>query len=130
MVRRTKRITSDRFAVSLDEIFERYEQKLGKNATDVVKNTAEHCEEILHKTPPTPEKKGDYAAGWSVENKSKGAEKPIYVVKNRDYPSLTHLLEKGHLIKATGGRTRAIKHIKPAANKSKAKLRREIRKTL
>ncbi|MEG0376351.1 MAG: hypothetical protein RR672_12030, partial [Raoultibacter sp.] len=100
------------------------------NAADVVKDTAKHCEEILHNTPPTPMKKGDYAAGWSVDDESKGAEKPIFVVKNKDYPSLTHLLEKGHLIKVTGGRTRAFKHVKPAANKAKAKLRREIKKTI
>lgn len=59
----------------------------------------------------SPENKGYYKKGWAVK-KSTGRERHSRYIYNKDYPSLTHLLEYGHATR-NGGRTKAQKHIAP-----------------
>ena len=61
----------------------------------------------------SPKKYGDYAQGWKA-GKQRGGD---YIVHNATEYRLTHLLEKGHVVrnkKGTYGRAPAIPHIKPA----------------
>jgi hypothetical protein len=64
----------------------------------------------------SPELTGDYKAGWSYST-SKKHGKIITTVYNKDKPSLTHLLEKGHAIAGGKDRVKAYKHIGPAEEK-------------
>lgn len=78
-------------------------EKVAKSTVDTLKNTS-------------PKRKGKYASGWGVERQSKGLGSS-YVVRNKKYYSLTHILEKGHALSG-GGRTKAQVHIKPAEEKA------------
>lgn len=60
-----------------------------------------------------PVDKGDYAKSirYRVEGEGREVQGHVYSTK----PGLPHLLEKGHA-KVGGGKTRAVKHIAPAAD--------------
>jgi len=79
--------------------------------TKVIKKAAKQGISELKQT--SPKLTGDYAGGWTsrLEDGDDGVGVIIY---NSKKPWLTHLLEHGHLIKKTGGRTRAFPHIAPA----------------
>ena len=94
----------------LDEINKGIEQTVNEALLDVPKATAK----LLRSTSPkgTPHLR-KYAEGWTTK-KGQGE----VIVYNKTNWQLTHLLEDGHVIrnkKGTYGRTRAIKHIAPAA---------------
>lgn len=79
---------------------------LNTEAEAVAKSTAEKLKSS------SPKRKAKYASGWGIERQSKGLGSS-FVVRNKKYYRLTHLLEKGHALK-NGGRTKAQPHIKPA----------------
>lgn len=59
--------------------------------------------------------KGRYASGWRDEKEYVGASITKHTLHNVNEPTLTHLLENGHVVKnqfGTYGRARAIPHIK------------------
>lgn len=90
------------------EVEEELEKAKKKSARDAAKE--------LRETSPVQKghecnSKG-YAKGWTSKKVQRG-----YVVYNKNKPSLTHLLEKGHA-KRNGGRTRAFPHIAPVENKA------------
>lgn len=61
----------------------------------------------------SPKRTGKYANSWSYKDTSDRLKKQ-YTVYNKKHYRLTHLLEFGHIVVATGGRTKEIPHIKPA----------------
>lgn len=80
----------------------------------------------LHRT-------GEYASGWTLKKKGGRGKIGGYVVYNRSKPGLTHLLEKGHVIKnakGTYGRTAGIPHIKPAESWSQQEIMRKLSQKL
>ena len=94
----------------LDEINKEIEQTVKEALLDVPTATAR----LLRSTSPkgSPHLRG-YAEGWTTK-KGEGE----VIVYNKTNWQLTHLLENGHRIvnkKGEFGRTRAIKHIAPAA---------------
>lgn len=77
--------------------------------------------EVISGSPKGPK---NYAKGWTIRTKREkfGVDVLIY---NKTHPSLTHLLEKSHIIankKGTYGRTGPghgqVVHIKPARDKA------------
>lgn len=63
----------------------------------------------------------NYYKGWTSKA-VKSRKQTRYIVHNKDYANLTHLLENGHRIitvngEDTGKRTKAIKHILPVYEK-------------
>jgi hypothetical protein len=58
----------------------------------------------------SPEKHGDYKAGWTV-TKRQSAGEVTFVVRNATKYQLTHLLEHGHDNPLVGERTEGIPHI-------------------
>lgn len=71
---------------------------------DVEDVATEGAEKLKKKSP---KRTGRYARGWRVY-KNKGGR----VIRNKDKPQLTHLLEHGHLTR-NGKRVRGEKHIEP-----------------
>lgn len=94
-------------------------KEVGSAAEDALQEGLEKAPKGMVKTlkSTSPKLTGDYAKGWRVLK----VDKHLRVVHNATMPGLTHLLEKGHVIKnATGsyGRANAQKHIEPAEQES------------
>lgn len=90
---------ADTIADNLKEYTADIEKGLQKDVKDVAKEAS------LKLRDTSPKKTGAYSKGWGSATQD-GAQ----VVRNKDRPYLTHLLEKGHA-KTNGGRTKAIVHI-------------------
>lgn len=81
------------------------QDKIGEMIADVAKESIKMLKEKSPKK--SPKKPGKYAKSWKIKKLNKKT-----IIYN-EIGHLTHLLEHGHLIKATGERTRAFIHIKP-----------------
>ena len=94
----------------LDEYGDEVKQVARKDAQKAGRDTAKDLRNV------SPKKSGDYASGWGT----KQVDADTVTVYNRKMPGLTHLLEKGHLIrnkKGTYGRAPAHPHIAPVEAK-------------
>lgn len=109
---------SDELIDILNEFVEEEEKTIQK----VFKQTAEDTKDMIKGTSPGS---GEYASGWEVKTEASGmlGGDVVYTVCNPSHCQLTHLLEKGHVVKNQFGtptrpgrkkRTKAIRHIKPA----------------
>lgn len=109
-----------------------------KAADKAIKSVADDAADKLQNESPKG-KTGDYAKGWTCETLAKGkfvgirSQTGQYVVRNKTDWHLTHLLEKGHVIrnaKGTYGRTRPNPHIAPvedwAADEVVSAIKRKI----
>lgn len=93
----------DEYGDEVKQVARKNAQKAGREAAKDLRNSS-------------PKKTGDYASGWT----SKQVDADTVTVYNRKAPGLTHLLEKGHVIrnkKGTYGRTPAHPHIAPVEQK-------------
>lgn len=109
---------SDELVEILNEFVDEEEKIIQK----VFKQTAEDTKDMIKGTSPG---NGEYASGWEVKTEASGmlGGDVAYTVCNPSHYQLTHLLEKGHVVKNQFGtptrpgrkkRTKAIRHIKPA----------------
>lgn len=95
--------------IDLTKIFEEYKGNITEAVKAAQDTTAKETVEKLKTSSPNGKgKTKKYKDGWAVKREGRQV-----IVYNKNKPSLTHLLENGHLTK-NGGRTRAQKHIKPA----------------
>lgn len=116
-----------------DEYLELTETVVEKSARKAARDTAQR----LKNTSPTHT--GEYAAGWTYKKGGKGNRVSGvgavngFIVHNRDNYQLTHLLEKGHVIKnkkGTYGRAPAYPHIAPAAEVGSSEFEENVRREL
>lgn len=112
--------------IQIGTIFDEYERL----AEDVVEKAAlKTARDAVQKLKnSSPKKSGEYASGWTSRKQGHGR-----VVFNRTKPGLTHLLEKGHVIrnkKGTYGRAPAHVHIAPVANEANQEFEENIRRGL
>ena len=107
----------------LDEIFANYPEKVAKAGNDAAREAAELSTAVLKATSPKRKgkgrTKGRYARGWKLKPSANSGAFGVYgyTVYNSTDWQLTHLLERGHVIrngKGTYGRTKPIRHIAPA----------------
>ena len=107
----------------LDEFAERIDAETDEVMEDVVKDTAEDLRRTSPRRKPVG---GDYAESWTWKK-----EKHRFIVHNKDHYRLTHLLEKGHVIRnkyGTYDRTNGNPHIRRAENRAIEQLFRELNK--
>lgn len=111
------------------EIYEDYNQELAHAVKEVTEEVAKETAEELKST--SARKSGKYARGWKVKVEggtvAKGAKA---VVHNTTAPQLTHLLEKGHVIKnqfGQYGRTNGDGKIKEAQTKAESEYIKKIK---
>lgn len=108
----------------LDEYIELTDDAVEKSA----KKTARDTVQTLRNTSPRRAGGGGYASGWTTKKKGLGT-----VVYNKTDYQLTHLLEKGHVIRnkyGTYGRAPAQVHIAPAEEKGSREFEENIRREL
>lgn len=116
------------------KLLEEASKDIKRTAVSVIDDVAKESVKKLKAT--SPRSKGDgthYANGWALK-RSRGSSGVITVtVYNKGKPSLTHLLEDGHVIsngRGTYGRTEPIRHIKPVEAWANAEVESRIRKEL
>lgn len=100
--------------VALDRLMSEVSREENEILFKCMSKAMKKCKADVKASSPTDQ--GDYSKGWAVRTKrlKYGFQGVIY---NRDYPGLTHLLEKGHVGRnqfGTYGRVPAKKHIEPA----------------
>ncbi|WP_449451642.1 HK97 gp10 family phage protein [Streptococcus suis] len=83
-----------------------YSKEIEEEVDEIAEDVAEETVQELKDN--SPKRYGKYRRSWRKKKLSTGS----YVVYNA-VASLTHLLEKGHLLR-NGGRVAGIVHIKPA----------------
>ena len=98
------------FNKTLIKHLQTYSKVLSKDVDKAAKEIAKDASVEVKKESPSD--RGKYAKSWGVVYK-----KGNYIVRNKEHYRLTHLLEKGHVIKngtqRTFGDTNPQPHIKP-----------------
>lgn len=102
----------DDYKITVEDQLNAASDKVGKQTVDTLKATS-------------PRGKGKYAKGWKLKRVQTGGGRYKVVVYNSNY-QLTHLLEYGHATR-TGGRTKAMPHIKPAEDAAAAEFESEVK---
>ena len=108
------------FVVEVTKYLEQYNEEVDRATKAAAKEAAEVTVRELKSTSPKRKGgkgKGKYARGWTYKKQELGINMS-YVVYNKGAPGLTHLLERGHVIRnqsGSWGRIRAIPHIARAA---------------
>lgn len=97
-------------AIQMKKLLDEFSKEVQEAMDDALKEIPKETAQMLRNT--SAKKTGTYARGWAVKGEKRGA-----VVYNKTKPQLTHLLEKGHVIrnkKGTYGRTNGDGKIKEA----------------
>lgn len=90
----------------LSQILIDYTNELDEDVKKAAQEAADETVDLLKST--SPKDRPEYYKGWGRNTRKSGV-----VVRNKDYPGLTHILEKGHVTRS-GSRVEGQPHIKPA----------------
>lgn len=110
-------------AKELEDILKDYIDEVGEKSDKVLKTAASDTAKDLRST--SPKRTGAYASSWTVKTENGVGGTKTYIVHNKKYYRLTHLLENGHVIrnqKGTYGRAPAHPHIKAAEDRAASKI--------
>lgn len=89
-------------SVAIGKALDEYAEEIRETAEQIIDQVAK--ETLARVKKDSPRENGDYAKGWKVV---RDKERKTTSVRNVKYPGLTHLLEKGHVIRNQyGGWTR------------------------
>lgn len=122
---------AESFAVQLSQILSEYSEEVVDATNSSIDKVSKEAAKMLRNN--SPKKTGSYARGWGTKaERGHGGIKTVTVHNRTDY-QLTHLLEKGHVIrnkKGTYGRAPAHPHIKPVEEWANNELPAEIERKL
>ena len=123
---------AETLSVQMDRILDEYSERVQNVSRVAVQRVGRESVKKLRNV--SPKRTGSYARGWRLKTLKISGNVTDVVVHNATDYSLTHLLEKGHVIrnkKGTFGRAPAHPHIKPveewANNELPAEIERELR---
>lgn len=123
---------AETLSVQMDRILDEYSERVQNVSRVAVQRVGRESVKKLRNV--SPKRTGSYARGWRLKTLKMSGNVTDVVVHNATDYSLTHLLEKGHVIrnkKGTFGRAPAHPHIKPveewANNELPAEIERELR---
>lgn len=131
-----KRIGMLNLDSTINQLLEQYDKDvyevMDSAVDDVANETANKLRAVQFKTG------GEYSASWVSDKEQSGRLQTKRVVHNAEHYRLTHLLEKGHVIRngrsrITGksyGRTGAYPHIAPAEDWAREELPRIVERKL
>lgn len=108
-----KTVKVDQLADEITKAMREYTEDVTEGINNKVDDVADKVLQEVKATAPM--QTGEYEAGFVKVNKSFPGKRR-YVVWNKRYYSLVHLLEFGHVLRS-GGRTRAFPHMGPAHDK-------------
>lgn len=135
MARRNRKVGIVDLSGAIESIIKEY----GEDVYDVVNESVEEVtEEATNKLKAVNhwanEGTGAYARSWTNDEKKKSRILYSKVVHNEEHYRLTHLLEKGHVIRngtqRTFGRTGKYPHIKPVEKWAQEELPKRFRERL
>lgn len=115
----------------LNEILNEYSMEVVRATNKAEATVAKEAASKLKNT--SPKKTGKYARGWTVKKDKGTAGIETYIVHNKTNYQLTHLLERGHVIrnkKGTYGRTSPQIHIAPVEEWAVDEVVKEIEREL
>lgn len=112
------------WTTELNKVLEEYVDRVGEKSDTIMEEAAEDSVNKLKSVSFGKYSKGKYSKSWSVK-KMKYSGNTKFVVHNKKYYQLTHLLENGHA-KVNGGRVEAIEHIKPVEEYGKQQVIRKL----
>lgn len=106
------------------QIFEEY----GREVDESLKSDLQYAGEFAANEASrlSPKDSGEYGRGWDYGFEDDGLGGLSVIVHNSSKPSLTHLLEKGHM-QRDGGWTDAREHIEPTFERASKLLERRLR---
>lgn len=112
-----EKITSNRFAVSLNQILDDYAIDVQAAVAGAVEETGKKALKVVRQK--SPKRTGKYGKSWRMEIGSGGifGTQTKAIIHNKKYYRLTHLLENGYQ-KARGGRVEGIPHVQPAMDEA------------
>ena len=122
---------AESIAVQIGRIFDEYSKEVVDAANSSIDSVSKQSVQKLRST--SPKKTGSYARGWGTKVEGGFGGIRTIIVHNRTDYQLTHLLEKGHVIrnkKGTYGRAPAHPHIKPVEEWAINELPEEIERKL
>lgn len=116
-------------AIDLSAEIEKAMKEQIEVANDVIENAVSKVADnaVKELKSSSPKKTGKYAKSWDKQESKMATRSKSYVVYNKKYANLTHLLEWGHA-KVNGGRVPAKAHIAVVEQKAIKDLEDEIRK--
>ena len=116
-------------SAQMRDILAKYVKEVETDVEDAAQEAADYTTNELKSTSPSGKGKAKYRSGWTCRRMSHGMI-TRFVIYNRNAPGLTHLLEKGHVVKnqyGTYGRARAIPHIEATEQRGLEKFEQAIR---
>lgn len=127
--------------VRIDQLDEAIKQAIDDMNQDVIQKcneagdkAAKDAAKMLKQTSPVRNdgcnrkyKPGSYAKSWGVTREGMaGIGVVSYTVHNKKHYQLTHLLEFGHIIAKTGGRSKSFPHIAEANRQAAEQFVRDV----
>lgn len=131
---------SDNFAKEVNLILDTYRDEVKEKIRESAKECADEGKKKLQEVsmPPASESGSAYPSNrrewkrysksWSVTDKSSYNEAD-FIVHNKKYYRLTHLLEYGHA-PANGSRTRAFRHIQPVEEEVSEEFEKKVKESI
>jgi hypothetical protein len=105
-------VNINNFASEITKAIAEYTEEVKEEIEISRKEVAQDLVKELKRTSPRRPGSGKYAKGWRMKQTRRG-----WIIHNKTFYQLTHLLEKGHA-KKNGGRVPAVVHIRPAEQRA------------
>lgn len=122
------------------DIWDDYSTEIQEASAEALNKSTDYTIENLKKDSPRDKHrkkyrvgKPRYANGWKVMREDIGVNNVRAIIWNDNDPTLTHLLEYGHVLVRNGrviGRTRAFPHIEPNQEKGAEYYEKELKKKI
>lgn len=110
-------VSIDNLSQAIVDVLNAYRDEVTEDFKSDIMDAAQFCKSEIQRR--SPQNSGEYKRGWRIKKQFENSSALRVVIYNAKKPTLTHLLEKGHLIisRTTGkvlGSAKAEPHIEPA----------------
>lgn len=121
-------ISIDQLAAEITSAVQEYTEDVTLGIEKEIDSTSKEMVTKVKASSAFKDITGDYRKGWTRKKVVEGGE-VTYIIYNKNKPSITHLLEKGHA-KRGGGRVSAKPHIRPTYDKLIPQMEKNIEKII